>query len=177
MGGQTFFFPPGIPLGIVNSEVNCSAIPQNQSQGCVYENFSCRRIKSLEQTKKFKLFIFETFDEAWKFGKAGKLNGIIHFKKNLTEKFLKRLEAVEKIEIDEELDVVDFYADHSDLHMAQFVFDYIKESIEIFLLKLARDCNFNTKFAVISPVKIEEPIYSYPNDSYLGDIIYSYYYG
>lgn len=119
---------------------------------------------------------FRNFKKAWREGKKGNFYGILSFRKNSTQKFLRRFE--KDLKVEEDFYAVDFYPDNTDLNMAQFIINEIEETSKDFLEKfLEKNCSLTFKLKSIFPMKFEKPIFKYTKKNYLGDIVYSIFYG
>lgn len=168
-----------MPIGIVNHESNCTNFSLNNiSNLCVFENLSCRRKISIEKHERLKPIVFNTFDEAWKEGKAGKLFAILSLRKNLSKILERRLDSVTEIEVDEDLYLAYAYQDMSNLHLSQIAFKALYESLEdSFDGFSTKECHYPAKFSKLTPINFEEPIFGVKDATFKEDIFAAYLFG
>lgn len=168
-----------MPIGIVNHESNCTNFSlSNLSALCEFENLSCRQIASIEKHERLKPIIYDTFDDAYRDGRAGKLFGIISMRKNISKILERRLESVNEVEVDEDLFAADAYQDLVNLHLSQIALKAIYESLEdSFHGFLVNECNYSEKFSKLSPINFEEPIFGVNDGTFKEDIFSAYLFG
>lgn len=176
---QIYDFPTNMPIGVINYETNCSNFSlKNISALCEFENFSCRQILSIEKHKRLKTINYNSFDDAFHDGKAGKLFGILSYNKNISKVLERRIDAVNQIKADENLYAVDFYPDCFNLHLSQIVIKSLQESIEDTMNDFfVKECNNSVKFSKISPINLEVPIFGIHDATFKEDIFSAFLFG
>lgn len=158
--------PIGLKLAIVNDEVKNIADCMNTSlittrinnETCDLNKVSCRFINQLNDSVAIKQY-YQTFDEAYRDAKKGKVIGVIYFAKNFTESMSSIRDdgrfAEESTFFSSEIQV---YMDKSDQQLTFFLEKKLRQTYQEFTEQLMRDCEYPVKLGNI-PIRFEMPIY------------------
>lgn len=158
--------PIGLKLAIVNDEVRNIADCMNSSlvttrinnDTCDLNKVSCRFINQLNDSVAIKHY-YQTFDEAYRDAKKGKVIGVIYFAKNFTESMSVIRDdgrfAEEATFFSSEIQV---YMDKSDQQLTFFLEKKLRQTYQEFTEKLMSDCEYPVKLGNI-PINFEPPIY------------------
>jgi hypothetical protein len=125
---------------------------------CDLNKVSCRFINQLNDSVAIKHY-YQTFDEAYRDAKKGKVMGVIYFAKNFTESMSAIRDdgrfAEEATFFSAEIQV---YMDKSDQQLTFFLEKKLRQTYQEFTEKLMGDCNYPVKLGNI-PINFEMPIY------------------
>lgn len=90
-----------------------------------------------------------------------------------------RTEGTNKINANEDLYIVDFYADKTNLHLYQFILLELWKSIQKFAFEIGSSCNISSNYieTVLTDVKFQEPIFGSTKIEFLNEIFPAYFLG
>lgn len=173
MLGIVFNLPTNLPIGIVNSELNCSN--HQIVSDCTKKALSCRLIDEIRAEKSLKIFIYDSPHVAFRDGKAGKLNTILELPRNFTEILVDRLDLYDNFDDDVTgqdaiSDLAVIHLDNTHLHLTQFLQKSLSRAIERFFKRFIVDCGLSERLARTSGVVFEEPIYGSNDASFKDDL-------
>lgn len=174
MLGIVFNLPTNLPIGIVNSELNCMDHPINTSK-CIKKNLSCRLINEIKAENSLKIFLYDSSVAAYRDGKAGKLNTILELPKNFTEILVDRLDLYDNFDDDVTepegiSDIATIHLDNTHLHLTQFLQKNLNKAVERFFKKFLVECGLSERLARVTGVVFEEPIYGSKDASFKDDL-------
>jgi ABC-2 family transporter protein len=158
--------PIGLKLAIVSDEISnyrdCSnsslVTTQIQNHTCDLHKVSCRFINHINDTVAIKYY-YDTFNEAYKDAKKGKVMGVVYFAKNFTESMVQLRDdgrfSEEGSFLNSEIQI---YMDKSDQQLTFFLEKKLRQTYQEFAEKLMADCQYPIKLGNI-PMNFDKPIY------------------
>ncbi len=158
--------PIGLKLAIVNDEVKNIAECMNKSlittriseDTCDLYKVSCRFINQINDSVAIKHY-YQTFDEAYRDAKKGRVMGVIYFSKNFTEALsLIRDEGRFADEADFFSGEIQVFMDKSDQQLTFFLEKKLRQTYLEFTQSLMSDCKYPIKLGNV-PINFETPIY------------------
>lgn len=162
--------PTGQRIGFVSDELssfkdcnNSSIITVNlhkENSFCEFDKLSCRFIDTIKSENLVKSY-YNSFEEAYKVAKAGKLEAIIYFQSNFskyTQMFTNN--AFKEEENDMMLDgkEIQVYLDKTNYHSSMILQKLFYGFYGNYAEKLMKDCNMSSNFEK-GIVKFQEPIF------------------
>jgi hypothetical protein len=158
--------PIGLKLAIVNDEVqnynectNTSLVTTHiNNDTCDLNKVSCRFINQINDSVAIKYY-YDTFDEAYRDARKGKVMGVIYFAENFTQSMAElRDEGRYASEGSFQNAEIQIFMDKSDQQLTFFLEKRLSETYKEFTEKLMADCKFPIKLGNI-PIGFEKPIY------------------